>query len=171
MMKTNRFFTRIAGILIFALPLTPGTLAEDAASVDAASVSPSAEEPALVVAAADGLMNVAVYDALKSAGVDEKKARAAARSVAFPEQDQLATKADLVALQAVNKADLAALRAVTKADLKAGLAEMEARLIWAGAGAMGLILTLLVGLFAMIVGVWRKIADLAEKMPPPVPAH
>ena len=147
-MKTTRFFTRAAGVLIFALSLTPGTLAEDAASVDAASVSPSAAAP-LVVAAADGLMNVAVYDALKSAGVDEEKARAAARSVAFPERDQLATKADLAALQAVNKADLAALRAVTKADL----AEMEARLIWAGAGAMGLILTLLVGLFAMIVGV------------------
>ena len=162
----TRFFTRAAGVLIFALSLTPGTLAEDAASVDAASVSSSAAAP-LVVAAADGLMNVAVYDALKSAGVDEEKARAAARSVAFPEQDQLATKADLVALQAVTKADLAALRAVTKADL----AEMEARLIWAGAGAMGLILTLLVGLFAMIVGVWRKIADLAEKMPPPAPAH
>ena len=161
-MKTNRFFTRAAGVLIFALSLTPGTLAEDAALVDAASVSPSAAAP-LVVAAADGLMNVAVYDALKSAGVDEEKARAAARSVAFPEQDQLATKSDLAALQAVTKADLAALRAVTKADL----AEMEARLIWAGAGAMGLILTLLVGLFAMIVGVWRKIADLAEKMPPP----
>ena len=155
----TRFFTRAAGVLIFALSLTPGTLAEDAASVDAASVSSSAAAP-LVVAAADGLMNVAVYDALKSAGVDEEKARAAAWSVAFPERDQLATKADLVAL-----------RAVTKADLKAGLAEMEARLIWAGAGAMGLILTLLVGLFAMIVGVWRKIADLAEKMPPPVPAH
>ena len=155
----TRFFTRAAGVLIFALSLTPGTLAEDAALVDAVSVSPSAE-PALVVAAADGLMNVAVYDALKSAGVDEEKARAAARSVAFPERDQLATKADLAALQAVNKA-----------DLKAGLAELEARLIWAGAGAMGLILTLLVGLFAMIVGVWRKIADLAEKMPPPAPAH
>ena len=144
----TRFFTRAAGVLIFALSLTPGTLAEDAASVDAASVSPSAVAP-LVVAAADGLMNVAVYDALKSAGVDEEKARAAARSVAFPAQDQL----------------------VTKSDLKAGLAELEARLIWAGAGAMGLILTLLVGLFAMIVGVWRKIADLAEKMPPPAPAH
>ena len=144
----TRFFTRAAGVLIFALSLTPGTLAEDAASVDAASVSSSAVAP-LVVAAADGLMNVAVYDALKSAGVDEEKARAAARSVAFPEQDQL----------------------VTKSDLKAGLAELEARLIWAGAGAMGLILTLLVGLFAMIVGVWRKIADLAEKMPPPAPAH
>ena len=144
----TRFFTRAAGVLIFALSLTPGTLAEDAASVDAASVSSSAAAP-LVVAAADGLMNVAVYDALKSAGVDEEKARAAARSVAFPEQDQL----------------------VTKSDLKAGLAELEARLIWAGAGAMGLILTLLVGLFAMIVGVWRKIADLAEKMPPPAPAH
>ena len=150
----TRFFTRAAGVLIFAMSLTPGTLAEDAASVS------SSVEPALVVAAADGLMNVAVYDALKSAGVDEEKARAAARSVAFPERDQLATKADLVALQAVNKA-----------DLKAGLAELEARLIWAGAGAMGLILTLLVGLFAMIVGVWRKIADLAEKMPPPAPAH
>ena len=168
----TRFFTRAAGVLIFALSLTPGTLAEDAASVS------SSVEPALVVAAADGLMNVAVYDALKSAGVDEEKARAAARSVAFPERDQLATKADLVALQAVTKADLASLRAVTKADLaalqavnKADLAEMEARLIWAGAGAMGLILTLLVGLFAMIVGVWRKIADLAEKMPPPTPAR
>ena len=160
-MKTNRFFTRAAGVLIFALSLTPGTLAEDAASVSSSVAAP------LVVAAADGLMNVAVYDALKSAGVDEEKARAAARSVAFPERDQLATKSDLAALQAVNKADLAALRAVTKADL----AEMEARLIWAGAGAMGLILTLLVGLFAMIVGVWRKIADLAEKMPPPAPAR
>ena len=131
MKKTNRIVSRFAGILIFALSLTPGALAQER---DAA--------PAVV---AGGLMNVAVYDAFKSAGVDEGKARAAAKSLAIPDRDELATKSDL--------------------------AELETRLVRAGAAALGMILTLMAGLFAMIVGIWRKIADLAEKMPPPVPAR
>ena len=130
--KTNRIVSRFAGILIFALSLTPGALAQE-------------EDAAPTVAAAGGLMNVAVYDAFKSAGVDEGKARAAAKSLAIPDRDELATKSDL--------------------------AELETRLVRAGAAALGMILTLMAGLFAMIVGIWRKIADLAEKMPPPVPAR
>ena len=131
MKKTPRVVSRFAGLLIFVLSLTPGALAQEG---DAA--------PAV---AAGGLMNVAVYDAFKSAGVDEGKARAAAKSLAIPDRDELATKSDL--------------------------AELETRLVRAGAAALGMILTLMAGLFAMIVGIWRKIADLAEKMPPPVPAR
>ena len=149
-MNTPRIFARIAGILFAALSLTPTALAQNAAPT-----------------ASSELINVAVYDAFLQAGADEPSARAAAKSVAGPSHnhDQLATKADLAVLQA----DVAALQAT--AATKADLAALETRLIWAGAGAMGLILTLMVGLFAMIVGIWRKIAELAEKMTPPVAAR
>ena len=132
MKKTNRIVSRFAGIFIFALSLTPGALAQE-------------QDAAPAVAAADGLMNVAVYDAFKSAGVDEAKARAAAQSVAIPERDELATKSDL--------ADL-------RAEIKAELAEMQFRLIMAGGSVAALLLL-------CIIGVWRKIAELAEKMPTP----
>ena len=140
-MKAPRIFARIAGILFAALSLAPAALAQN-----------------VVPTASNELMNVAVYDALLRAGADENSARAAAKSVAVPihNHDQLATKEDLADLQIMTKADLAAL---------------ESRLIWAGAGAMGLLLTMMMALFAMIVGIWRKIAELAEKMTPPIPAQ
>lgn len=58
-------------------------------------------------------MNIAMYDALKSAGAPEDQARAAARTV--PLQSEL----------------------VTKSDLKAALAELEMRLTWRIVLALG----------------------------------
>ena len=113
----------------------------------ALSLAPAALAQNVVPTASNELMNVAVYDALLRAGADENSARAAAKSVAVSSHnhDQLATKADL-------------------ADLKADLAALELRLIWAGAGCAALLLL-------CIIGIWRKIAELAEKMTPPIPAQ
>jgi hypothetical protein len=59
-----------------------------------------------------------VYTALRSVGVEETQARAAAQAVIGMEAlTDLATKADVAELRAATKADLAELRALMKADL------------------------------------------------------
>ena len=158
----SRLFARfLSGVLAVVLLSVPADMARttEGAAVEAAARGASIGE---TVAVSDQLVNIAVYDALKSAGAGEEKARAAAESVAFPEREQLATKADI----AETKAEIAALRA----DTEMRLGQLETRLIWAGSGAMGLILTLIAGLYAALIGVWRKLAELAEKIPAqPVP--
>lgn len=64
-------------------------------------------------------INTDIYDAFKSAGVPEDKARAAA--AAIPEQAEL----------------------VTKADLKAVIAELETRLMWKMLALQGVTIALL----------------------------
>ena len=55
-----------------------------------------------------------VYDAFRSVGIAEDKARAAAEALS---EDQLATKADIVKLEKVTTAEIARLEAATKADI------------------------------------------------------
>jgi len=70
-----------------------------------------------------------VYDAFRSAGVAEEKARAAAEALSA---EQLATKADIARLEQVTRGDIAKLEGVTKADIarlegvtKADIARLE----------------------------------------------
>jgi hypothetical protein len=61
---------------------------------------------------------------LVAAGMEETQAEAVVK-VVNADKDQLATKADLEALQSATKADIAALRSATKADLEALRSELK----------------------------------------------
>lgn len=76
---------------------------------------------------------IELYDALKAAGVDEDKAKAAAQAVIGAEsKTDLATRTDLAELQRVTRTDINDLRLSTKADL----ANLEASLIKWNVGAI-----------------------------------
>ena len=84
----SAIFRRLSAPILAVVLLTPGTLAADEVASPAVLAA---------VAASGNLMNVAVYDALLSAGASEFQARAAAQSVA--DTDHLATKADIADLR------------------------------------------------------------------------
>jgi hypothetical protein len=72
---------------------------------------------------------IELYDALKTAGVPDDKAQAAAASViGGTEKDALATKADLAEQRSALKADLAEQRSELKADLAEQRSELKADL-------------------------------------------
>ena len=75
------------------------------------------------------VMVTELYDALRTAGVDEPLARDAARAVlGFDARTDLATKADIAELSQATKVDIAELRQATKADiarLEAAIAELR----------------------------------------------
>ena len=82
------------------------------------------------------LMVTELYDALRKAGVDERLARDAARSVLGTDaRTDLATKADIAELRLATKADIAELRLATKADL----AELKVEMIKWNVGAMAVL--------------------------------
>jgi len=93
------------------------------------------------------LMVTELYDALRKAGVDERLARDAARSVLGTDaRTDLATKADIAELRLATKADIAELRLATKADIaelrlatKADLAELKVEMIKWNVGAMAVL--------------------------------
>ena len=90
-MKTAavKMFRRLAKLLLAGFLLVPGALSAD---------EPAPPSPVLATVAASGnLMNIAVYDALLSAGAGEFQARAAAMSVA--DTGHFATKSDLAELK------------------------------------------------------------------------
>jgi hypothetical protein len=77
-----------------------------------------------------------LYEALRSAGVPEPQAAAAAHAVLVETRTDLATKADFAEVRTTMKADLNELRTITKAELthlqmatRADLAELKAELI------------------------------------------
>jgi len=81
-----------------------------------------------------------LYDALRQAGADEEKSRAAARAVlGAEEKEQLATKVDLEGLRLAMKADIADLKAEMYAILNRHLQVQ-----------MGLMIAM-TGIFAAIV--------------------
>lgn len=95
-----------------------------------------------------------LYDALRKAGVDERLARDAARSVLGTDartdlatkadiaELRLATKADIREVRIATKADIAELRLATKADiaeLKIAMADLRAELIKWNVGAMAVL--------------------------------
>ena len=135
-----RFFSRL---LLAAALTAPGMLAADESV-------PAAPAP-VAVAASQNLMNIAVYDALLSAGAGEPEARAAARSVAAT--DHLATKSDLAKLQAKVEADFAKLRS---------------DFILTGATVAGAVMLTMLAGFHML---WRRISELAERLPRTAGAH
>ena len=109
---------RLMALVLCAVALTPGALAQDDNAL-----------PVATVAVSGNLMNAAVYDALLSAGAGEARARAAAQSVA--NTNQFVTKTDL---------------AEAKSELKAEIAQLRNDLILLGAGTAGaIVLTMLAG--------------------------
>ena len=130
-------FRRLAAPLLAAVSLSvPGALAADE--------GPPAE-PLAVVASSGGLMNIAVYDALLSAGASEEQARAAAQSVA--DTNHLATKTDL---------------AEAKSELKGEISDLRNDLVLLGAGTAGAIVLAMLAGFHML---WRRMSELAERLP------
>ena len=101
---------------------------------------------------------IELYDALKAAGVDEDRARAAANAVLASEaKDLLATKADLADFKAATKADIADLRAAMKVDF----AELRTDLAERLANQQRFLLQMMLGMtaiFATIVGLLRVFA-------------
>ena len=160
---------RLMAMVLCAVALTPGALAQDDNAL-----------PAATVAAADNLINAAVYDALLSAGAGEERARAAAQSVANTGQfvaktdlDQFVTKTDLAEAKSelVTKTDLAEAKselaskadlAEVKSELKAEIAQLRNDLILLGAGTAGAIVLMMLAGFHML---WRRISELAERLP------
>ena len=147
---------RLMAMVLCAVALTPGALAQDDNAL-----------PVATVAASGNLMNAAVYDALLSAGAGEARARAAAQSVANTGQfvtktdlDQFVTKADLAEAKSelASKADLAEV----KSELKAEIAQLRNDLILLGAGTAGAIVLMILAGFHML---WRRISELAERLP------
>ena len=140
-MKSANFpaiFRRLAApFLAVAFLSVPGPLAADE--------TPPPETMA-TVASSGNLMNIAVYDALLSAGAGEPQARAATKSVA--NTDQFVTKTDL---------------AEAKSELKDEIAHLRNDLILLGAGTAGAIVLMMLAGFHLL---WRRISELAERLPP-----
>ena len=113
---------RLMAMVLCAVALTPGALAQDDNAL-----------PVATVAASGNLMNAAVYDALLSAGAGEARARAAAQSVA--NTNQFVTKTDL---------------AEAKSELKAEIAQLRNDLILLGAGTAGAIVLMMLAGFHML---------------------
>ena len=113
---------RLMAMVLCAVALTPGALAQDDNAL-----------PVATVAASGNLMNAAVYDALLSAGAGEARARAAAQSVA--NTNQFVTKTDL---------------AEAKSELKAEIAQLRNDLILLGAGTAGAIVLMILAGFHML---------------------
>ena len=113
---------RLMAMVLCAVALTPGALAQDDNAL-----------PVATVAASGNLMNAAVYDALLSAGASEARARAAAQSVA--NTNQFVTKTDL---------------AEAKSELKAEIAQLRNDLILLGAGTAGAIVLMMLAGFHML---------------------
>ena len=113
---------RLMAMVLCAVALTPGALAQDDNPV-----------PVATVAASGNLMNAAVYDALLSAGAGEARARAAAQSVA--NTNQFVTKTDL---------------AEAKSELKAEIAQLRNDLILLGAGTAGAIVLMILAGFHLL---------------------
>ena len=113
---------RLTALVLCAVALTPGALAQDDNAL-----------PVATVAASGNLMNAAVYDALLSAGAGEARARAAAQSVA--NTNQFVTKTDL---------------AEAKSELKAEIAQLRNDLILLGAGTAGAIVLMMLAGFHML---------------------
>ena len=113
---------RLTAMVLCAVALTPGALAQDDNAL-----------PVATVAASGNLMNAAVYDALLSAGASEARARAAAQSVA--NTNQFVTKTDL---------------AEAKSELKAEIAQLRNDLILLGAGTAGAIVLMILAGFHLL---------------------
>ena len=113
---------RLMAMVLCAVALTPGALAQDDNAL-----------PVATVAASGNLMNAAVYDALLSAGASEARARAAAQSVA--NTNQFVTKTDLTE---------------AKSELKAEIAQLRNDLILLGAGTAGAIVLMMLAGFHML---------------------
>ena len=132
----SAIFRRLSAPLLAVFLLTPGTLAAD----EVASPVPLA-----TVAASGNLMNIAVYDALLSAGASESQARAAAQSVA--DTNQFVTKTDL---------------SDAKSELKNEIAQLRNDLILLGAAtAFAVVLMIMAGFHLL----WRRMSELAERLP------
>ena len=100
-------------------------------------------------------MNTVTFDTctaakhLRDAGFDERQAEAAVsmvRDAAGADREQLATKADLAALETRLRADLAELRAAGRADLET----LRSELRWMLAFQAALILAIAAKLFGIV---------------------